>query len=93
MQDEWTVFKLWSVYAGDRWEGIDTHSAGSDYAEVNNNSSVLSPILQTLYKLPGSKKRSNSFGLTRTYKAPDTGNLIPRRFILAITVRPAPIVR
>lgn len=81
VQDEWTVSKLWSVYAGIRWEGIDTHSAGSDYAEVNNRSSVLSPILQTLYKLPGSKNDQIRLGLTRTYKAPDTGNLIPRRFI------------
>ena len=81
VQDEWTVSKLWSVYAGIRWEGIDTHSKGSDYAEVNNRSSVLSPILQTLYKLPGSKNDQIRLGLTRTYKAPDTGNLIPRRFI------------
>ena len=81
VQDEWTVSKLWSVYAGIRWEGIDTHSQGSDYAEVNNRSSVVSPILQTLYKLPGSKNDQIRVGLTRTYKAPDTGNLIPRRFI------------
>ncbi len=81
VQDEWTVSKLWSVYAGIRWEGIDTHSQGSDYAEVNNRSSVMSPILQTLYKLPGSKNDQIRIGLTRTYKAPDTGNLIPRRFI------------
>ncbi len=81
VQDEWTVSKLWSIYAGIRWEGIDTHSQGSDYAEVNNRSSVMSPILQTLYKLPGSKNDQIRVGLTRTYKAPDTGNLIPRRFI------------
>jgi outer membrane receptor protein involved in Fe transport len=41
----------------------------------------MSPILQTLYKLPGSKNDQVRMGITRTYKAPDTGNLIPRRFI------------
>ena len=79
-QDEWAVTKLWSIYMGARWEGIDTSSKGSSYAEVNNKSSVLSPILQTLYKLPGSKNDQLRLGISRTYKAPDANRLIPRRF-------------
>nr|WP_314858306.1 TonB-dependent receptor [uncultured Undibacterium sp.] len=81
VQDEWNYSKALSIYAGLRWEGIDTTSKGNTYAEINNRSSVLSPILQTLYKIPGSKNDQIRFGLTRTYKAPDTGNLIPRRFL------------
>ncbi|MDY7537034.1 TonB-dependent receptor [Undibacterium sp. RTI2.1] len=80
-QDEWNVTKRWSVYAGLRWEGIDTKSTGNSYAEVNNRSSVFSPILQTLWKLPDSKNDQVRLGLTRTYKAPDTSSLIPRRYI------------
>ncbi|MDO8178354.1 MAG: TonB-dependent receptor [Undibacterium sp.] len=81
VQDEWNVSKNWSIYAGLRWEGLDTSSKGNSYAEVNNKSSVWSPILQTLWKLPDSKNDQVRLGLTRTYKAPDTGSLIPRRFI------------
>jgi outer membrane receptor for ferrienterochelin and colicins len=79
-QDEWTVTPRWSVYAGLRWEGIDTRSSGIGYAPVDNKSSVWSPLFQTLWKLPGSKSDQVRLGLTRTYKAPGVGSLIPRRF-------------
>jgi outer membrane receptor for ferrienterochelin and colicins len=79
VQDEWEVTKAWSVYAGVRWEGIDTNSEGNTYGAVSNRSSVMSPILQTLYKIPGFKNDQIRVGLTRTYKAPDADNLTPRR--------------
>lgn len=81
VQDEWNYTKNLSIYAGVRWEGIDTSSKGNTYAEIKNRSSVLSPILQTLYKIPGSKNDQVRLGITRTYKAPDTGRLVPRRFL------------
>lgn len=80
-QDEWNVTKLWSVYGGLRWEGLDTRSSGSTYSEVRNKSSVWSPILQTLYKLPDSKNDQVRLGITRTYKAPVINRLIPTRFM------------
>jgi outer membrane receptor protein involved in Fe transport len=79
-QDEWNVTKQWSVYAGLRWEAIETRNQGTGYDEVTNKSSVLSPILQTLWKIPGSKNDQVRLGLTRTYKAPSSGQLIPRRY-------------
>jgi outer membrane receptor protein involved in Fe transport len=79
-QDEWTVTPRWSVYLGLRWEGIETRSEGVTYAAVDNKSSVWSPLFQTLYKLPGTKSDQVRLGLTRTYKAPGVGSLIPRRF-------------
>lgn len=79
VQDEWNYSKALSIYAGVRWEGIDTTSKGNNYAEIDNRSSVLSPIFQTLYKIPGSKNDQLRFALARTYKAPDTGRLVPRR--------------
>lgn len=79
-QDEWTIDPRWSVYAGLRWEGIETRSAGLNYAPIDNKSSVWSPLLQTLWKLPGRKSDQLRAGLTRTYKAPNVGSLIPRRF-------------
>jgi outer membrane receptor for ferrienterochelin and colicins len=79
-QDEWTITPRWSVYFGLRWEGIETRSEGASYAPIDNKSSVWSPLFQTLWKLPGTKADQLRLGLTRTYKAPNVGSLIPRRF-------------
>ncbi|MCA2997894.1 MAG: TonB-dependent receptor [Rhodocyclaceae bacterium] len=79
-QDEWNVTKLWSVYLGVRLESLTTTSQGDTYNAIKNRSSVLSPIVQTLYKLPDRKGEQLRFALTRTYKAPPTPLLIPRRF-------------
>ncbi len=79
-QDEWNVTDRWSVYFGLRWEGVNIKSTGTDYGSIDNNSSVLSPLFQTLYKLGEKKKDQVRLGLTRTYKAPGVGDLIPRRF-------------
>ncbi|HTD05027.1 TonB-dependent receptor [Undibacterium sp.] len=80
-QDEWNVTQRWSVYMGLRWETLDTTSEGKLFDAVHNRSAVWSPLLQTLWKLPDSKNDQLRFGLTRTYKAPSTGSLIPRRYI------------
>jgi outer membrane receptor protein involved in Fe transport len=73
-QDEWTITPQWSSYLGLRWEGIRTRSSG-----IDNTSAVWSPVLQTLYKLPGSRQDQVRLALTRTYRAPRTDELIPRR--------------
>jgi outer membrane receptor for ferrienterochelin and colicins len=74
VQDEWAITSQWSAYLGLRWEGIRTRSSGAE-----NTSAVWSPLLQTLYKLPGSKQDQVRLALTRTYKAPFTNELLPRR--------------
>jgi outer membrane receptor protein involved in Fe transport len=79
-QDEWNVTPAWSVYLGARWEGIRTSTAGNTYDEVKNSSSVLSPVAQTLYKLPGTKGDQLRLAVTRTYKAPGQQQIIPHRF-------------
>ncbi|MES2261161.1 MAG: TonB-dependent receptor [Pseudomonadota bacterium] len=78
-QDEWNLAPRLSVYAGLRWEGLDTESAGNTYDAVRNRSSVWSPLFQALWKLPASKDQLR-LALTRTYKAPSTASLVPRRF-------------
>ncbi|PHV04297.1 outer membrane receptor protein [Janthinobacterium sp. BJB412] len=79
-QDEWNVTPQWSLYLGLRWEGLSTSAEGRDFGAVTRRSSVWSPLMQTLYKLPGGKDQLR-LALTRTYKAPSTNSLIPRRFI------------
>jgi outer membrane receptor protein involved in Fe transport len=80
-QDEWTVTPRWSVYLGVRWEGILTRTEGNTFDTAHTRSSVWSPLMQTLYKLPGTKADQVRLALTRTYKAPDVQSLIPHRFL------------
>jgi outer membrane receptor for ferrienterochelin and colicins len=80
-QDEWEITPRWSSYFGLRWEGLDTRSEGNVITKVSNRSSVWSPVFQTVWKIPATKSDQIRFGLSRTYKAPNTTELIPRRFI------------
>ncbi|GGY89127.1 TonB-dependent receptor plug domain-containing protein [Pseudoduganella plicata] len=79
VQDEWNVTPRWSMYVGVRWEGIDTASEGGTFETVRQKTSVWSPLAQTLYKIPDTRDQLR-LALTRTYKAPPAGNLVPRRF-------------
>lgn len=78
-QDEWNVTKDWSMYLGARWEGIRTDSAGLDLVTTQSRTHVLSPVAQTLYKFPDKSGRQLRMALTRTFKAPQTGQLSVRR--------------
>lgn len=86
-QDEWNITKNWSMYQGLRWEGIRTESAGSGLLTTQSDNHVLSPVLQTLYKFPDKSGRQLRMALTRTYKAPNTGQLSARRFESELNTR------
>ncbi|HUP29403.1 MAG TPA: TonB-dependent receptor, partial [Usitatibacter sp.] len=47
---------------------------------IRNRSSVASPIVNLLWKLPGTQKDQVRMGLSRTYKPPQIQELVPRRF-------------
>jgi outer membrane receptor for ferrienterochelin and colicins len=80
-QDEWTIAKAWSAYLGVRWEGIRTDASGNTFATTRVRSSVWSPIAQLLWKIPERKGDQLRLALSRTYKAPELANLLPRRQI------------
>ena len=80
-QDEWTIDPAWSAYLGARWEGIRTDASGNTFATTQVRSSVWSPIAQLLWKVPGSKGDQLRLAASRTYKAPELANLLPRRQI------------
>lgn len=82
VQDEWTIDPRWSVYLGARWEAVRTRVSGNAVIPTRVRSSVLSPILQTLYKIPAKEgKQSDQLRLavSRTYKAPDLRSIVPLR--------------
>ncbi|XYJ12459.1 TonB-dependent receptor plug domain-containing protein [Telluria sp. B2] len=82
-QDEWTLNPRWSVYLGARWEGVRTRVTGNTFEPARVRSSVLSPVFQSLWKLPGEKEGQSDqlrLAVSRTYKAPDLYSLVPRRY-------------
>ena len=74
-QDEWDLTPQIAVYAGLRWEGIRTRStsAGKDVA---NDSSVWSPMLHGVWRIPSYPKDQVRASLTHAYKAPSPNDLI-----------------
>jgi outer membrane receptor protein involved in Fe transport len=79
-QDEWAVTPRLQAYLGLRWEGLRTAVAGRTLAETGVHASVPGPIAQLLWKLPDSEKDQLRLSLSRTYKAPTSRQLVPRRF-------------
>ncbi|MBC3920450.1 TonB-dependent receptor [Undibacterium sp. CY18W] len=78
IQDEWTINTAWSAYLGLRWERITSNSREAGEFDFSNRSTMLSPILQSVWKLDA--KRQWRFALNRSFKLPTVFNLIPRRF-------------
>lgn len=78
-QDEWSPTPKLDLYIGLRWEALHTRTEGRDLPQVAHHSSVWSPVAHVLYRLPGGHRQWR-VGLSRTYKAPATRDLVPRRF-------------
>ncbi len=79
-QDEWHVTPRLELYLGMRWEGLRTATEGRTLDQVRGQSGVLSPIASLQWKLPDSEKDQLRLALTRTYKAPTSRQLVPRRY-------------
>jgi outer membrane receptor for ferrienterochelin and colicin len=79
-QDDVTLSERWSVYAGARWEQIDTRSEGSGFSGIHRREQILSPVLQSLWKIPGTRSDQLRIALTRTYRSPTLASLIPRPY-------------
>ncbi|MFZ6759259.1 TonB-dependent receptor plug domain-containing protein [Undibacterium sp. Ji50W] len=74
VQDEFDISPQFAAYAGLRWEGIKTSSTSSKGA-VNNTSSVWSPLLHGVWRIPDSKDQIRA-SLTNSYRAPALNDLI-----------------
>jgi len=79
-QDEWELSRAWMATLGLRWEGLQTLSEGNVFDAVSSRSSVFSPVLQTVWRVPGGKDQVR-LALARSYKPPNPRQLMPRRFV------------
>jgi outer membrane receptor for ferrienterochelin and colicins len=78
-QDEWSPTKQWSVYAGLRYERIQTTAdAAGTLPETRNVSGVTSPLFHLLWKPEAFPKDQVRLSLTRAYRAPNLNDLIAR---------------
>lgn len=78
-QDEFKISSPWSMYLGVRLEHIEIESGSSDVASIRNRRQVLSPIVQSLWKIPESSDRIR-LSLSRTFKSPSLASLLPRPY-------------
>ncbi|NRR32650.1 TonB-dependent receptor [Oxalobacteraceae bacterium] len=80
VQDEWELSAQLQAYLGLRWEGLDTATRGRTLTQVSGRSSVVSPIVQLRWKPSDQKRDQFRLALARSYKAPSTRDLVPRRY-------------
>jgi len=76
-QDEWSVGKQWSFYAGLRGETIATRSSAASYA-VSHRASVWTPLLHGVWKFNEKSRDQIRASLTRSYRSPNLQDLIAR---------------
>ncbi|MES2262987.1 MAG: TonB-dependent receptor [Pseudomonadota bacterium] len=74
-QDEWDITPQWAAYVGARWEGIRTTS-DRPTGTISNTSSVFSPLLHGVWRIPGFTKDQVRMSLTKSYKSPNVQDLI-----------------
>ncbi len=74
-QDEWDIDPQWGVNLGLRWEGIRTNSA-LPTGEVDNRSSVWSPVLHVVWRIPGHARDQLRWSRTHSYRSPALNDLI-----------------
>lgn len=76
-QDEWSLGKQWSFYAGLRGETITTASSSAG-TPVRNRSSVWTPLLHAVWKFDEKSRDQIRASLTRSYRSPNLQDLIAR---------------
>ncbi len=80
IQDEWDPSPKISAYGGLRWEGIETRSESNGAARpsVRNQSRVLNPLAQMVWRFDPPDRDQVRLGLTQSYRTPSTQQLVAR---------------
>jgi outer membrane receptor for ferrienterochelin and colicins len=87
-QDEWSIRPQWAVHVGLRAEGIVTEGEGANGEVDVNHSRVVTPLLHAVWKFDEKARDQLRASLTRSYRAPNLGQLIGRPSVSRID--PAP---
>lgn len=74
-QDEWALNKQLSVYLGARYEAIETR-ADTLLGSTQSRSGVLTPLAHMVWKLDEKSRDQIRASLTRSYRSPNTNQLI-----------------
>ncbi|SFV01513.1 TonB-dependent receptor plug domain-containing protein [Pseudoduganella namucuonensis] len=89
-QDEWDISPAWSIYLGMRGEAMRSRTSGAGIPTSRSQLQVLSPLAQTLWKVPGAKGDQLRLALTRTFKAPELSRMVPRHFYTSFNTEISP---
>lgn len=81
VQDEWSIAPRSSLYLGARWERLVTATRGTGLADPGNRAMVLTPTVQFSWGLPGRPDDLLRVSAGRSFKPPQTVELVPRRFL------------
>jgi iron complex outermembrane receptor protein len=77
-QDEWAINPSWAAHAGLRIEGISTQGESANGRIERNTSRVATPLLHAVWKPDEKSQDRVRASLTRSYRSPNTGQLIGR---------------
>lgn len=77
VQDEWKLSPAWSANAGLRWERLNTMAGVAGGASAGASHDIFSPSLHLVWKLSEQRRDQLRGSLSRSYKAPQIGDLTP----------------
>jgi outer membrane receptor for ferrienterochelin and colicin len=90
VQDEWEVTRRWSLYLGARWEQVLLQSENNLYQRADHGRAVLSPVMQTVWRLPDTKSDQLRLGLARTWRLPPNASLLAGRTVANVNTVTTP---
>ncbi|MBY0573880.1 MAG: TonB-dependent receptor [Undibacterium sp.] len=74
-QDEWQIGKRSSLYLGLRWESLRLQNALNLQKSLSHEFNILSPIVQSLWRLNTENEDRLRFGISRAYNPPSVEQL------------------
>jgi outer membrane receptor for ferrienterochelin and colicin len=80
-QDDCTLSGSLSMYLGARFEMTNVRVTGPDFGSASNNTAIVSPIAQLIWKMPYNSKDQLRVNIAHTTRAPTTYELVPRRYL------------
>ncbi|MBK6616663.1 TonB-dependent receptor [Ottowia sp.] len=80
-QDEWTLSNELTGYLGLRWQLVRSETKGDGLANVVLQRAMVGPVARASWKLDRADEPTYSLSVSRSFRLPNTRDLIPRRQI------------